>query len=424
MNYTLTREQLLADLHQAYLDARRHKRQKPYQQRFERNADIELEALCSELWSRTYRPGPATCFVIIDPKRREVFAAQFRDRIVHHLYYNYVHQMLERTFIADSYSCIKHRGTHYGIARLERHIRRESQNYSEPCYVLKMDIRGYFMHIDRHRLLDITLSQLRRMASHRVGQGSGQRWGERVDMDFVEWLTEVIILQDPTAACRRCGSLLDWHALPPSKSLFHSPEGCGLPIGNLTSQLFSNVYLNELDQYAKRTLRCSHYGRYVDDFYVVGADREWLRSLIAPLTAFLSENLGLEVNAGKTRICDVRHGVEFLGAYLKPRRRYVSGATLRRMVSRLPYIAVMDDGVALRSRLNSMLGLLSHYRSYRLRCRFFAGLDVAARHGYYLRYLCKYVLFSRCVYASSVGFPPCDCFWGDCANQEGALQRS
>jgi len=182
MSYQLTREKLLDDLHQAYYDARRHKRQKPYQQRFERDAEANLEVLCDELWNRRYAPQPATCFIITDPKRREVFAAQFRDRIVHHLYYNYVHEMLERTFIQDSYSCIKHRGTHYGIARLERHIRRESQNYQEPCYVLKMDISGYFMHIDRLRLLDITLRQLGRMAGHRIGgrasepDASAYRW--------------------------------------------------------------------------------------------------------------------------------------------------------------------------------------------------------------------------------------------------------
>ena len=145
--FHLTREQLLADLHQAYLDARRHKRQKPYQQHFERHAEANLKQLCDELWTRSYRPGPATCFIITDPKRREVFAAQFRDRVVHHLYYNYVHEMLERTFIQDSYSCIRHRGTHYGIARLERHIRRESQNYQVPCYVLQMDLQGYIHQI-------------------------------------------------------------------------------------------------------------------------------------------------------------------------------------------------------------------------------------------------------------------------------------
>ena len=142
MPYYLTYDQLLLDLHQAYIDARRNKRQKPYQQRFEACAESNLSSLCDELWRRAYSPGPSSCFVITDPKLREVFAAHFRDRIVHHLYFNYTHEMLERTFIADSYSCIKGRGTHYGIKRLERHIQQESQNYMEPCYVLKMDIKG------------------------------------------------------------------------------------------------------------------------------------------------------------------------------------------------------------------------------------------------------------------------------------------
>ena len=393
MSYTLTRQQLLSDLHQAYLDARRHKRSKPYQQRFERNADENLSMLCDELLSRRYQPQPSTCFIISDPKQREVFAAQFRDRIVHHLYYNYVHEMLERTFIADSYSCIRHRGTHYGIARLERHIRRESQNYTEPCYVLKMDIRGYFMHINRLRLLAITLQQLRRLALHRVGKGKAGRWMDFVDMDFVEYLTREIILSDPTVGCRRRGTLLDWQGLPREKSLFCSPPGCGLPIGNLTSQLFSNVYLNELDQYMKRVLCCRRYGRYVDDFYIVSADIEWLRSLQQPIAGFLSRKLGLSVNTGKTRICDVRFGVDFLGAFLKPRRRYVSKASLGRMKEKIP---CRENGLfpdQLRSRLNSFLGLLSHYRSYRLRRSLFAALSYVYQFGYYQKGMRKYVLY-------------------------------
>ena len=122
--YRLTRDQLLADLYTAYYDARRHKRNKPYQLRFEENLEANLDELCEELWTRTYKPRPSTCFIIREPKPREVFAADFRDRIVHHLYFNYTHEMYERTFIQDSYSCIKGRGTHYGIKRLESHIRK------------------------------------------------------------------------------------------------------------------------------------------------------------------------------------------------------------------------------------------------------------------------------------------------------------
>ena len=389
MVYRLTREQLLADLHQAYYDARRHKRQKPYQQHFERHSGQYLEVLCDELWNRTYRPRPSNCFIITDPKQREVFAAEFRDRIVHHLYFNYTHSMLERTFIADSYSCIKHRGTHYGIARLERHIRRESQNYSETCYVLKMDISGYFMHIDRCRLLDITLRQLQRMATHSV-EGSGtMRWRDVVDMDFVAWLSRVIILLNPTVDCRRQGSLLNWYGLPRNKSLFHSPPGCGLPI--------SNVYLNELDQYCKRELHCRHYGRYVDDFYIVSADRDYLLALQQPIAQFLNDKLGLSLNHGKTRLCDVRHGVEFLGAFIKPCRRYVNNSSLMRMKRKIPALTLQQHPGMLRSTLNSLLGLLSHYRSYHLCRHLFLAIPSACSVGYYQMGMRKYVLCpNRC----------------------------
>ena len=217
-------------------------------------------------------------------------------------------------------------------------------------------------------------------------------WRDVVDMEFVEWLSRVIIMQDPTQGCRRQGSLLAWQGLEPGKSLFHSPAGCGLPIGNLTSQLFSNVYLNELDQYTKRVLHSRHYGRYVDDFYVVSADRDWLLSLCNPIAAFLRSHLGLEVNTDKTRICDVRQGVEFLGAFLKPRRRYVSNGTLSRMTAK---VQAMDGSMPpeqLRSRLNSMLGLLAHYRCYHLRRELFLPLAFAWRQGYFLKGMCKYVL--------------------------------
>lgn len=408
MAFHLTREQLLIDLHQAYYDARRHKRKKSYQQHFERHVEANLEQLCNELFARTYRPGTSTCFIITDPKRREVFAAQFRDRIVHHLYYNYVHVMLERTFIHDSYSCIKHRGTHYGIARLERHIRRESQNYTIPCYVLKMDISGYFMHISRRILFDITLRHLRKMAKHRVMNRktgvlptneastvaySPFRWSDCVDMDFVEWLTRIIIMQNPTEDCCRRGSLLDWLDLPRDKSLFYSPPGCGLPIGNLTSQLFSNVYLNELDQYMKRQLGCRHYGRYVDDFYIVSTDRKWLLSLRKPVTDYLRVHLGLKINEGKTMLCDVRMGVEFLGSFLKPRRRYVSCQSLGRLTAKIQSLERKKSPQLLRSSLNSFLGLLSHYRSYHLRHSLFYNMAYVFSYGYYVKGMCKYVLF-------------------------------
>lgn len=198
----MTRDELLNDLRQAYLDARRRKRNKPYQQRFEANLESNLESLCDALWNRTYKPLPSDCFIVTDPKRREVFAAHFRDRIVHHLYFNYTHELFERTFIQDSYSCIKGRGTHFGINRLRQHILQESRNYTRNCYVLKMDIRGYFMSINRNILLEICLKSLERMSKHLVSQYRKEVWNDRMDMDFVRYLTEKIVMLEPTDGCR------------------------------------------------------------------------------------------------------------------------------------------------------------------------------------------------------------------------------
>jgi len=358
-HYQLTYDQLLRDLHKAYYDARRHKRNKHYQKVYESRLELNLKELCDELWNREYKPRPSSCFIISDPKKREVFAAEFRDRIVHHLYYNYTYQMLERTFIADSYSCIKGRGTHFGIKRLEKHILQESQNYTEECYVLKMDISGYFMNINREKLLEICMRRLRKMMTHRVSKHDVVTWQEVTDMDFVFYLTREIILLDPTVDCRIVGDKSDWDTLPYNKSLFHSAKGCGLPIGNLTSQLFSNVYLGELDDYMKRILHCRHYGRYVDDFYVVSADKDWLHSIVNEAKSFLEDVLGLTLHKGKLMICNVRQGIEFLGAYLKPYRRYVSNKTLSRMVKKIGTAVSISF-----EQCQSFHGVLCHYTHY------------------------------------------------------------
>lgn len=390
MSYTLTREQLLEDLHVAYIDARRHKRSKPYQQRFEAHAESNLEALCDELFNRAYKPRPSSCFIITDPKRREVFAAEFRDRVVHHLYYNYTHRLYERTFVHDTYSCIKGRGTHFGISRLEQHIRSESRNYTVPCYIMKMDIRGYFMHIDRQRLLEICLRTLRRMSDHRVSKYRPQRWRDVIDMGFVEYLTREIVTLNPINGCHIVGDPSEWAELPHDKSLYHSPEGCGLPIGNLTSQLFSNVYLNELDQYMKRVLKCRHYGRYVDDFYVVSTDREWLLSLVPSVRSHLV-TLGFAFHDGKLNVTTARHGVEFLGAWLKPHRIYATRGAVGRMLDKLRVLAA-SDRTKWEASLNSFCGVLSHGANYRLRRRLMLAEPAFTTYGVfnmeYKRYFC------------------------------------
>lgn len=366
-SYRLTREQLLEDLYKAYYDARRHKRNKPYQLRFEENLDKNLNELCDELYNRTYKAMPSSCFIITDPKKREVFAAEFRDRIVHHLYYNYTYKMFERTFIHDTYSCLKDRGTHFGIERLQQHIRQESQNYKVPCYVMKMDIRGYFMHINREKLLQFCLKSLDRMAMHKVSKHRAERWKDMVDMAFVSYLTCEIVLLNPINDCLVIGKPSEWDDLPHDKSLYYTPEGCGLPIGNLTSQLFSNVYLNVMDQFMKRELKCRHYGRYVDDFYVVSADKGWLYSIVPKVREFLASALGLAFHDGKMQVTSVWHGAEFLGAWLKPHRIYTSREAVVRIRAKMCLLAKSGNVEKWHSSLNSYCGVLSHWNNFKLR---------------------------------------------------------
>ena len=396
-SFSLTYEQLLFDLHIAYFDARRHKRKRIYQIRFEADMERNLREFADELWHRTYKARPSTCFIISDPKKREVFAADFRDRIVHHLYYNYTHRLFERTFIHDSYSCIKGRGTHYGIARLRSHIRKESLNFTERCYILKMDISGYFMQINREKLLEISLRKLCSMRFHHINNKSSETWNEVLDFDFLTYLSKEIILLNPVENCRVRGSKSDWDLLPYNKSLFHSPIGCGLPIGNLTSQLFSNVYLGELDQFMKRTLHCRRYGRYVDDFYVVSSDKEWLCSIIPHVRRYLTEQLYLTVNDGKTQINDSFRGVEYLGAYVKPHRTYISRTSLNRIRRKLPKLNAIRSPFRMQSVVNSYLGIFSHYSAYRLKRQLFA-VERLNHYGYFETGMKKYVPYSNMVF--------------------------
>lgn len=353
---------LLEDLYRAYLAARRHKRGKGCQIRFEMNQERELVKLRDELLERRYEPRPSSCFIIHDPKMREVFAAEFRDRVVHHLFYNYTHEIFERTFIADSYSCIEGKGTHFGIERLTHHIRSCSQNWSRPCFILKLDIKGYFMHINRQILLDRCREILKKAwARHGANVFCGAKAG------FIDYLLEKICLFDPLENCRIIGDRAEWKKLPDDKSLFCSKDGRGLPIGNLSSQLFSNIYLGLLDDFIKRELKVKHYGRYVDDVFIVGESKDYVKSLIEPIRDFLRNRLVLELSENKTRICDARQGVEFLGAFIKSFRTYVASRSLRRIRSHLHDVTLRMRAQRAQSVVNSSLGVLSHFDSYCVR---------------------------------------------------------
>lgn len=370
-HFSISKEKLLFDIYKAYKDARKNKRNKLYQLKYEYNLEENLVNLRDELINGTYKPLPSNCFIIHDPKMREVFAANFRDRIVHHLFYNYTHEIFEKSFIYDSYSCIKNRGTHFGIERLKHHILSVSRGYSKPCFVLKVDIKGYFMSINRNILLELSRKTLSKIESN-----------NNLDYELIDYLLEIIVSTNPIENCNVLGNMEEWSDLPKEKSLLTAEENCGLPIGNLSSQLFSNVYLNVFDQYVKRTLKCRHYGRYVDDAYIVSDDKSYLQQLIPQITGFLKKELGLQIHPFKTRIYNAYHGVEFLGAFVKPFRTYISSSSLKR-IKRKIQCCRLSDKRKIQSSINSFLGVFSHYDSYCLRRLLFGNDPFFNRRGNY-----------------------------------------
>ncbi|MBI5218132.1 MAG: hypothetical protein HY958_04300 [Bacteroidia bacterium] len=259
----------VTDLFTAYYDARKNKRKTMNALSFEMNYESSLFQLHEEIINRKYVIKPSICFINFSPVQREIFAADFRDRIVHHLIFNYISHVFESLLINDCYSCRTGKGTHYGIKQIDHFIRSCSQNYKQECYILKLDIKGYFMGINKELLYNKVQQSL-----------LDKKEKLTFDLPLVLYLIKRTIFNDPTKNCVIKGKKSDWNDLPKTKSLFHASENCGLPIGNLTSQLFGNVYLNEFDHWVKKDLHIKHYGRYVDDFVLIHPSKEYLKLCI------------------------------------------------------------------------------------------------------------------------------------------------
>ncbi len=352
----------LAGLLEAYYSCRRNKRNTMNALSFEVDYESELMALRDEINSGCYVPGRSVAFVVDKPVKREIFAADFRDRVVHHLIINKLNPLFERAFIYDSYACRVGKGTLFGIRRVETFIRRCSQNYSRDCYVLKLDIRGFFMHINARKLF------------LRLSDFIDDRY-EGADSVMLKNLCEIVLMNKPSENCVIRGRPSDWDGLPKDKSLFYSPPDCGLPIGNLSSQVFANFYLNIFDHFVKHDLGMRYYGRYVDDFVLVHESREHLASLIPVIRTFLSDELALELHPKKIYLQHYSHGVRYLGAVIKPNRVYVGKRTKGNFYdSIMQHNAVVAGHVpssaeraAFRASMNSYLGVMGHFDTRRLR---------------------------------------------------------
>ena len=261
--------------------------------------------------SSRYEHGVYQPFTICDPKQRQIHKATVRDRLVHQAIVSAIEPLFEGRFIYDSYSCRVEKGTHAGVVRLGSFLRQVSCNDTQKVYVLKCDVRQFFASIDHETLM----RQI-----------------------------ETKIDDEPTLQLLR--SIL----------LSHNGEtGKGIPLGNVTSQLFANIYLHELDWFMKQSLRIKHYLRYCDDFVVVSTDKDYLTSLIQPIKQFLVENLKLELHPSKVLIRSWNQGVDFLGYVLRPNTTTLRTKTKRRMLSKVNS-----------NNLSSYLGMCSHANEYEL----------------------------------------------------------
>ena len=356
----------LDNIHRQYIACRRNKRNTANALRFEAAQEMNLLALRDELVSRSYEPGRSVCFFVRRPKLREIFAADFRDRVVHHVLVRHLETIWEPVFIHDSYACRAGRGVHAAVARLQQFMRAATANGTRSAYTLQLDIRNYFMRIDQPCLFAMLDARLN---------------PNRIDDAEARWLADKLVFHDCTRAPVLKGDPRLVDLLPPHKTLFRAPPGKGLPIGNLNSQFFANVYLNALDQFVKHTLKCRWYLRYCDDFVLVARNAAQLQEWHSQIALFLAERLQLELNPARERLRPVADGVDFLGYIVRPyyllvRRRVVGH--LREALARSESALVSQHAKAtlyrfdaerldvLQASLASYLGHLRHAACRRL----------------------------------------------------------
>lgn len=340
-------------LYRCYLSCRRNKRNTLNQLDFESNAEGNLIRLEKELNTRTYRPGRSICFVLKKPKLREVFAADFRDRIVHHVLIEHLSEICEPRFIYDSFACRPQKGTHLAVKRLQEFTRSATANGIRRSHYMQLDIRSFFVEINKVILLKIVQKHLRD--------------------EHMLWLAEIIIKNDCTKDCffTRGRNLLS--NIPSHKTLFKAPKSKGLPIGNLTSQFFANLYLNELDQFVKRELKCHWYVRYMDDLIILSESMNQLKIWMQKIESFLKNELDLALHPTKRIIQPINNGIDFVGYIVRPfyllvRKRIIGN--LRRKI----WMRQMDQQV-----WASYNGHFKHAQAHRLKL----GLrDMLIEHGY------------------------------------------
>ena len=291
---------------EAWKEFRSGKNKKSDVQIFERHLMSNIISLHRDLKDRSYVHSSYEHFVICDPKRRDIHKATARDRLLHHALYRTLYPFFDRTFIADSYSCRNNKGTHKAMNRFRSFAGKVSKNHTRTAWVLKCDIRKFFASIDQKILLGILQEKI---------EGK----------DIVSLLSKILISFDSGVV------------------------GVGLPLGNLTSQLLVNIYMNEFDQYMKHKLKAKYYIRYADDFVVLSESKRYLEDVLKMQAQFLEEKLRLHLHPNKVSITTFVSGVDFLGWVHFPKHRVLRTVTKRKMFRKVN-----------EKNMTSYLGLLGH----------------------------------------------------------------
>ncbi|MBI5139750.1 group II intron reverse transcriptase domain-containing protein [Candidatus Nomurabacteria bacterium] len=290
-------------------------------------------SLHNDIKDKTYRHSGYQSFNISDPKPRNIHKATVRDRVVHHLIYKELYPYFDSEFIHDSYSCRINKGTHRAINRFRDFHHKVSYNNTRTCYVLKCDIKKFFASIDHTILKKILERHIK-------------------DKDIF-WLLEQVI---DSFSSSTVSSMSTLSAI--AESVIKIKKG--LPLGNLTSQLLVNIYMNEFDQYVKRELKVKYYIRYADDFVILQNDKMYLESILLKIKEFLEKGLKLDLHSDKVFIKTIGSGVDFLGWVHFSKHRVLRTSTKRRMMKRLRENPNTES-------VQSYLGMLKHGDGYKLR---------------------------------------------------------
>ncbi|MFH1225740.1 MAG: reverse transcriptase/maturase family protein [bacterium] len=307
----------MENLLEAWQEFIKGKRSRQDVQEFELNLMANIFSLHYDLVNHTYEHGDYQAFKINDPKPRNIHKASVRDRLLHHALYRILYPFFDKTFIADSYSCRLDKGTHKAINRFRYLSYKTSQNRTKTAWVLKCDIRKFFASVDQAILMEIIKKYI-------------------TDQDII-WLISQIVFSFQSTA-----------------------KGKGLPLGNLTSQLFANVYLNQFDQFIKHKIKAKHYIRYADDFVILSQNKKWLERIIPEIRDYLENNLRLQLHPNKISIKTMASGVDYLGWVNFPGHRVLRTATKRKMFRNLKAKAGNNETI------QSYLGLLGHGNARKL----------------------------------------------------------